>query len=67
MYIYVCMLYMYAWYNHVYAYVCMCVHVYMGLCVYMYVCICMYIYITSLCSQCYACGILLLYIIFVYI
>ena len=53
--------------TYMYMVICICVHLCMGLCVCICVCICMYIYITSLLSQCYACGILLLYIIFVYI
>ena len=48
---------------------CICTYMYMVICMHlcMGLCVCMYIYITSLFSQCYACGILLLYIIFVYI
>ena len=59
-------IYVYIW-LYIYIYIYIYMHVYMGLCVCLSECICMYIYITSLFSQCYTCGIVLLYIVVVYI
>ena len=55
-------IYVYGYMVYGYMYMCAFIHRFMCAFIHRFMCvyICMYIYITSLFSQCYACGILLL-------